>query len=165
VKTASLTKQFVRDCRSGRSREWRAVEKQKGQKQAPTQQLDTFIHTNTHLIPWAGCTATSCRRGSSLTSIAYCKYERGPCFTILGTYKYVQTFLKRHRRVLHMPRRMLHMRTAGNHGKHWLYPRCHVSFCVKLHFHSCFGKKKIFSKPANSLVLVCKYPTQCMGGA
>ncbi len=54
--------------------------KQKGQKQASTQQLDTFIHTNTHLIPWAGCMATSCRRGSSLRSIAYCKYERGPCF-------------------------------------------------------------------------------------
>jgi hypothetical protein len=92
------------------------------------QQLDTFIHTNTHLIPWAGCTATSCRRGSSLTSIAYCKYLRGPCFEkTLGTYKYVETCLKRHRRVLHMPRRLLHMRTAGNHGLHWLHPRCHVS--------------------------------------
>ncbi len=77
MKTASLTKQFVRDCRSGRRREWREVEKQKGQKQAPTQQLDTFIHTNTHLIPWAGCKA-SCHRGSSLTSITYFKYERIP---------------------------------------------------------------------------------------
>ncbi len=48
MKTDSLTKQFVRDCRSGHSREWRAVEKQLWPK-TDTNAAARHVHSHKYL--------------------------------------------------------------------------------------------------------------------